>query len=53
MSGYIMPRLQKEVRNVSYLFFIAVIANQYTKPGVKPTMSGIHTGHPSTTLAMK
>jgi hypothetical protein len=34
------------------LFFIAVIANQYTNPGAKPTMSGIHTGHPSAALVI-
>ena len=33
-------------------FLFAVIANQYTKPGAKPTIRGIHTGHPSTTLAI-
>lgn len=35
-----------------YFDFLAVIANQYTKPGAKPTINGIHTGHPSITLAM-
>ena len=30
----------------------AVIASQYTKPGVKPTIRGIHTGHPSVTSDM-
>ena len=29
-----------------------MIANQYTKPGAKPTIRGIHTGHPSTTLVI-
>jgi len=29
-----------------------VIANQYTKPGAKPTIRGIHTGHPSTALVI-
>ena len=31
---------------------LAVIANQYTKPGAKPTINGIHTGHPSAAVAM-
>jgi hypothetical protein len=35
-----------------YFDFRAVIANQYTKPGVKPTIKGIHTGHPSVTSDM-
>ena len=35
-----------------YFDLLAVIANQYTKPGAKPTINGIHTGHPSTALAM-
>jgi len=29
-----------------------VIASQYTKPGAKPTIKGIHTGHPSVTSDM-
>ena len=29
-----------------------MIANQYTKPGAKPTIRGIHTGHPSTALVI-
>ena len=33
-------------------FLFAVIANQYTKPGAKPTIRGIHTGHPSTALVI-
>ena len=35
-----------------YFDLLAVIANQYIKPGVKPTINGIHTGHPSIALAM-
>ena len=35
-----------------FYFLLAVIANQYTKPGAKPTIRGIHTGHPSTALAI-
>ena len=35
-----------------FYFLFAVIANQYTKPGAKPTMSGIHTGHASTALVI-
>ena len=31
---------------------LAVIAIQYTKPGAKPTISGIQTGHASAGLAM-
>ena len=35
-----------------FYFLFAVIANQYTKPGAKPTMSGIHTGHASAALVI-
>jgi len=30
-----------------------VSAIQYIKPGAKPTISGINTGHPSTALAIR
>ncbi len=31
---------------------MAVIMIQYTSPGAKPTIRGIHTGHPSAAVAM-
>ena len=41
--------VEKEVKKLVY-FLLAVIANQYTSPGAKPTIKGIHTGHPSIML---
>jgi len=32
--------------------FLAVRAMKYIKPGAKPTIKGIHTGHPSAGDAM-
>lgn len=36
-----------------YFDRLAVIASQYTRPGAKPTINGIHTGHPSITSAIQ
>lgn len=46
-----LNQIRKNPRPV-YLDLRAVIASQYTKPGVKPTIRGIHTGHPSVTSDM-
>jgi len=40
-------------KRCKFYFLFAVSAIQYIKPGAKPTMSGINTGHPSAALVMK
>ena len=50
---YTIVIIKRDKNRCKFYFLFAVIANQYIKPGAKPTMSGIHTGHPSTALAIK
>ncbi len=50
--GRAYPRLQNKKKTPRYLDLRAVIASQYTRPGAKPTIRGIQTGHPSVTSDM-
>ena len=41
-----------KLKDVDFVYLpdlLAVIANQYTSPGAKPTINGIYTGHISAT----